>query len=211
MVRVSKHRAGAGGNNGRGNLRDDIGSQIVELAVALPLLVVFVVGIFDFGSAFEVRLKIANAAREGARLGAMQPSSDLSNIPNSGCQAPGSICAVRDAVSHYLKAAKLDDCGLSTANTPGAPTVLAWTFTATGGSCSPGQLTLVIDRGATYTVTLGAPYPNTASTLTVEATRVQLTYPYKWQFNSVVVLLVPGASYSSTTNLTSTSIMQNLN
>lgn len=190
-------------------LKDVRGSQIVELAVALPLLVVFVVGIFDFGAAFGVKLKIANAAREGARLGSIQPTRDLSDPQGTGCQAPVSICAVRDAVSHYLLAAKLDDCGLSTANSPGPPSGLKWTFTAGGGNCAPGTLTLVIDRGSTYTVTLTAPY-NSATPQTVEATTVTLTYPYKWQFNSVVVLLVPGATYSSATNLTSTAIMQNL-
>ena len=186
-------------------LVDARGSQIVELAVTLPLLVVFAVGIFDFGNAFGVKLKVANAAREGARIASLQPSSDLSNIPNSGCQAPASICAVRDAVSHYLKAAKLSDCGLSTANSPGN-TGLTWTFTSSG-TCG-GTLTLIINRGATYTASLGTPY---SSTLTVEATSVQLQYPYNWQFNSVVVLLVPGASYSSSSLLTSTAVMQNLN
>jgi TadE-like protein len=192
------------------NLLDDIrGSQIVELAVALPLLVVMVVGIFDFGAAFGIKLKVANAAREGARIASVQPSSDLSNTPGSGCQAPASICAVRDAVSFYLKAAKVNDCGLSTANAAAniSHSGLAWTFSSTG-SCSPGTLTLTIDRGATYSTTLNTPF---ASPLTVEATRVTLVYPYKWQFNSVVVLLVPGASYGSTAQLASTSIMQNLN
>jgi hypothetical protein len=33
-------------------LADTSGSQMLEFAVALPLLVVFVVGIFDFGEAF---------------------------------------------------------------------------------------------------------------------------------------------------------------
>ena len=32
---------------------DDHGAQLVEFAVALPLLVVFVVGIFDFSNAFN--------------------------------------------------------------------------------------------------------------------------------------------------------------
>src|SRR5205809_5457764 len=40
------------------SLRSDAqGSQIVEFAVALPLLVVFVVGIFDFGNAFSLKHK----------------------------------------------------------------------------------------------------------------------------------------------------------
>jgi Flp pilus assembly protein TadG len=37
--------------------RHDHAAQLVEFAVALPLLVVFVVGIFDFSSAFTLKLR----------------------------------------------------------------------------------------------------------------------------------------------------------
>jgi hypothetical protein len=186
--------------------RDAQASQIVEFAFTIPLLAVFVVGIFDFGSAFAVKQKLANAVREGARIASSQPSSDLSNTPlGGGCGAPASICAVRDAVDFYLTAGKVNDCGLSTANSP-SQTALAWTFTTTG-SCA-GTLTLTIDRGATYTVVLTNPY---TSSLMVEASSVQVSYPYQWQFNSVITLLVPGATYAASTQLTAVSVMQNLN
>jgi len=42
--------------------RDDRGSQMVEFAVTLPLLMVFVVGIFDFSGAFTLKQKLTNAA-----------------------------------------------------------------------------------------------------------------------------------------------------
>jgi Flp pilus assembly protein TadG len=42
------------------SIRSDRGSQIVEFAVALPLLIVFVVGIFDFGEAFNQKQKLSN-------------------------------------------------------------------------------------------------------------------------------------------------------
>ena len=185
---------------------DTQASQIVEFAFTIPLLVVFVVGIFDFGSAFSVKQKLANAVREGTRIAANQPSSDLSDTPLSGgCGAPASICAVRDAVDFYLTAGKVNDCGLSSANSP-SQTALAWTFTTTG-SCA-GTLTLIINRGVTYTVALTTPY---TSNVTVEASSVQMSYPYKWQFNTVITLLVPGASYAASTQLTAASVMQNLN
>jgi len=43
-------------------VRDTAGAEIVEFAVSLPLLVVVLVGIFDFGSAFNVKHKLDNAA-----------------------------------------------------------------------------------------------------------------------------------------------------
>src|SRR5271170_7996586 len=57
--------------------RDDRAAQIVEFAVALPLLVVFVVGIFDFSGAFTLKQKLTNVARDAARAAASDPASDL--------------------------------------------------------------------------------------------------------------------------------------
>ena len=80
-----------------------------------------------------------------------------------------------------------------------------------GGSPLPGTGFPAGNAGTTtftFTVSLSSPY---TSNQTVEATSVTLVYPYKWQFNTVVVLMVPGASYSSTTPLTTVSVMQNMN
>ena len=43
---------------------DTSGSQMLEFAVTLPLLVVFVVGIFDFGEAFNTKQKLTNIMRQ---------------------------------------------------------------------------------------------------------------------------------------------------
>ncbi|MGB8729537.1 MAG: TadE family protein, partial [Candidatus Sulfotelmatobacter sp.] len=56
---------------------DDHASQIVEFALSLPLLVLFVVGIFDFSGAISLKQKLTNAAREAARVAAADPASDL--------------------------------------------------------------------------------------------------------------------------------------
>ena len=57
--------------------RDDQAAQLVEFAVSLPLLVLFVVGIFDFSNAFTLKQKLTNVARDAARAAAAEPSSDL--------------------------------------------------------------------------------------------------------------------------------------
>src|SRR5690349_7865354 len=84
-------------------------SSMVEFAVALPLLVVLVVGIFDFGAAFNLKQELNNAVREGARFASSQPSNDLYN-PG----VPPSVDAVRSLVASYLIAAHINDCGLNT-------------------------------------------------------------------------------------------------
>src|SRR5260221_12869422 len=45
------------------------GSQMVEFALILPVLVLFTFGAIDFGIAVSLRHVIVNAAREGARSG----------------------------------------------------------------------------------------------------------------------------------------------
>ena len=50
--------------------RKDSGSALVELAVALPLLVLLAIGVADFGRMFYTGMVVANAARAAAEFGA---------------------------------------------------------------------------------------------------------------------------------------------
>lgn len=56
--------------DGRGSER---GQSMVELAVLLPLLVLMTLGAADFARLFSAEVRVANAAREGARYGARHP------------------------------------------------------------------------------------------------------------------------------------------
>lgn len=47
------------------------GQSIVEMALLLPVLLLLAVGMVDLGRAFYFQETIANAAREGARFGAI--------------------------------------------------------------------------------------------------------------------------------------------
>jgi TadE-like protein len=178
------------------------GAQLVEFAVALPLLAVFVVGIFDFGEAFNVKQKLSDAVRTGARLGASQSTNDL---PTSlgDVKNPPSVLAVRDLVDSSLVGGKLNDCGLATATlTQDSTTLWKWTVTKSCGT-GAGTLTLTMERGYVVLATIGG------NTVKVLCTRVTLTYPYKWHFNSVITLLVPGSSYGATLPITTNAIMPN--
>lgn len=52
-------------------LRSERGAAAVELALVLPVLLVLVLGIVEFGRAFQVQATLAAAAREGARVFAL--------------------------------------------------------------------------------------------------------------------------------------------
>jgi len=51
----------------RHGLRGESGQALVEVAIALPILLALLVGIFEFARAYNVQQVITNAAREGAR------------------------------------------------------------------------------------------------------------------------------------------------
>jgi len=63
----------------RGWRDTDAGQSLVEFAMILPLMLVMLFGLVDFGRAFYTWLVITNAAREGARVGAVQQPSGAIN------------------------------------------------------------------------------------------------------------------------------------
>jgi len=56
----------------RQRLRDERGATVVEFAMVVPFLLVLVLGIAEFGHAFQVQGTLSAAAREGARVMALQ-------------------------------------------------------------------------------------------------------------------------------------------
>jgi Flp pilus assembly protein TadG len=55
--------------NWRGRLaKGELGAELIEFALVLPLLLLLVLGIVDFGFLFQRLEVITNAAREGARV-----------------------------------------------------------------------------------------------------------------------------------------------
>src|ERR1700690_2327058 len=131
--------------------RDDRASQIAEFALSLPLLVLIVVGIFDFSGALSLKQKLTNAAREGARVAAADPASDLGFPPASGF--PVSVDDAYQVVDYYLVQEKINDCGLS-AKPPTQGVGLNWVSTATTG-CPGSGLQLTINRGCISAQTVG--------------------------------------------------------
>ncbi len=161
-------------------LCEEDAAALIEFAVSLPLLVVLVVGIFDFGGAFNLKQELNNAAREGAHFGAAQPTNDL------GLAQPPSVNAVRYLVDSYLLTAGINDCGLSTSTFALAGSY-TWVFNARGNGCS---MTLRINRANPVQETIGG------ATVNILCTTVNISYPYQWHFNNVIQLLAPTANYS---------------
>jgi Flp pilus assembly protein TadG len=67
-------------------LKNERGQTMVELALVLPILVVLILGIAQFGVAFNNYVTLTDAARAAARKGAV---SRESGNPAGDCQAAG--------------------------------------------------------------------------------------------------------------------------
>jgi hypothetical protein len=181
-------------------LMDARGSALLEFAIVLPLLVVFVVGIYDFSGAFNQKQKVEQAAQEGAIIAGAQPTTDIAPTPGSD---PDSLHPVVTAVFNSLVGSGVVPSGTCTPpGTASGPAGLAWTYTISGCSSAYATDNLVITINRGWVSTPGPPASVGSS--------VQVSYPYHWRFNSVIQLLFPGPSgYAATTQVTESATVHN--
>jgi Flp pilus assembly protein TadG len=183
-ARVSPRRAGAA----------EKGAELLELALVLPLLLVMLVGVIDFGQAWVLKDKLAGAARDAARVAV----GDFNDTLNPQCAAatPCSVQAAASAAITALNNANVNTCGLDPSTTAPAAGTFTWTYTS---ECS-NPLTIKIERAV----------PEMVDGTTSLCTRVTITDPYNWTFGSVASLLGNRVT-SSTITLSGAEMMANLN
>jgi Flp pilus assembly protein TadG len=73
----------------------DSGAELIELAIALPILLLVICGIVDFAILFQRYEVVTNAAREGARVGILPDftSADIQNRVKAYLAASGLTAA----------------------------------------------------------------------------------------------------------------------
>ncbi len=99
------------------------GQSLVELAISLPLLLMILLGLADFGFLLYAHVQVSNAAREGARAGALYLSGRFhyTSCTGGGCTAgygnggtnPG-CWELRDWVENALVERNRDNFGCPT-------------------------------------------------------------------------------------------------
>jgi hypothetical protein len=151
----------------------------------------------DFAQAWNIQQKLANAAREGTRIGASAPtieyySSDPCALPVAS--SPCSVQAIADEVTQYMVNAGLNASCLTPAS-PTSSTSTTWTYSCNG-------ISMVITWPYSFTASSGGQ---------VLSTQVSLTYPYTWNVNQVIGLLPGGSSLSLPSTISSNAVMENLN
>jgi Flp pilus assembly protein TadG len=115
----------------------DRGAAAVEMALLLPLLLVLVFGIVDFGRALNQQITLTSAAREGARLAALsQP-----NVVPRTQTAAAPLTGVAVAVTACTAGSTLDATVVTTA-TFSFISPVGHLITLLGGSGFGGTLTM---------------------------------------------------------------------
>lgn len=76
-----------------GWLRRRDGQSLAELAICLPLLLVLLMGVADFGRVFYAMISLENAARQGARYAASHYVTDSPQFDDSEAVASADAAA----------------------------------------------------------------------------------------------------------------------
>lgn len=175
-----------------GFFRDTRGAELLEFALALPLIIVMVAGLLDFANAYNLKQKLANAAREGARVGSSEVTSDITT------SNPASVQAIKDDVTTYLQDAGVNTSFIGTTMSYDTTTFTGTYYTSSGGK----NYGLKIERYVTVV----------SGSTVIPSTRVTLRYPYNWTFgfNHIIKLLVPSADYAGTVDIETYSMMADL-
>lgn len=92
--------------------RDESGAATIEMAIALPTLVLFIWGIFQVGVAFQANAGMQHALGEGARLATL-----CYNPTTSGCSVPSND-AIKTKISDRVFGTKVGTFNTPTVTTP---------------------------------------------------------------------------------------------
>ena len=101
-------------------IKSEEGSAMLEMAIILPLFVMLIMGVVEFSRVLSVKQVITNAAREGARAGAV----DLDNT--------GALSKALQVSTNYIQSSGVEI----------QPVIITPSFVLAGGSSA---LKVVID------------------------------------------------------------------
>ncbi len=87
------------------NRRHEAGTSVVEMAIVLPLLLLLVFGIGEFGIAYTRWNSLTNAVREGARMGV---------VFRAPCVAGTVTTLIETTVSDFADSSGLDPASITT-------------------------------------------------------------------------------------------------
>jgi Flp pilus assembly protein TadG len=81
------------------------GQSFVEFAIVSPVLLLFLLGIMDFGRVFFVAIELNNAARAGTQYGIQSPANaaDVSGMQQAAQSDASNISGITATASEYCE------------------------------------------------------------------------------------------------------------
>ena len=107
----------------RGTTKGEKGQSLAEFVLVLPIFLILVFAIIDFGLGFHAWLTVTNSAREGARLGAVRAPAAGACDNNPATPTNNITCRVRETADS-LNQANLSVTVTNAKGTPGSSVVV---------------------------------------------------------------------------------------
>jgi Flp pilus assembly protein TadG len=101
----------------KGIRRGEKGQSLAEFVMVLPIFLILVFAIIDFGMGFHAWLTVTNSAREGARLGSVRAPAAGGCDNNPSTQATNVDCRVRETADSLNQA----NLAVTITNAQGSP------------------------------------------------------------------------------------------
>jgi Flp pilus assembly protein TadG len=136
-------------------LREEAGAEILEAALVLPILFMFLLGIVWFGRAFNIYSTITQAAQQGAIAAARPTCATCLNTLTADAQVVGVITSVLQA-SHLDPTLIPVNSKAPTAGTSLCPSAPAPVCATTSGNITICRSVVLNPAGATDPVQCGA-------------------------------------------------------
>jgi Flp pilus assembly protein TadG len=142
----------------------ETGSALVELAVALPVLVLLLIGTIDFARAFYQAIELTNAARAGAQFGAKNLGTGTNDdAMRAVARNAVNLTGLTADASHVCQCAQIDGTFPDTVSCTADPAVVC---------PSPKFRVITVTVTTSKNFTTIAPYPGIPRTLTIQRTAV---------------------------------------
>jgi hypothetical protein len=192
------------------------GQGVVELTAVLPIVLLVVVIVAEFGLVFDDLLTVGYGSREGARVGAALAKGGVKDC-TGGADPAGVDAAIVAAVQRILKSpgsgVDIDDvievrifkATASGGETPGSINIWRYTGEGTGPEVDPGAGSLHIDFSE-----ISAPWPACGrinNGVSTESIGVKVIYRYQMVTPISSILELLGGSQAATVTLTESTVM----
>jgi Flp pilus assembly protein TadG len=200
-------------NNSGGARSSQRGQGLVEFAIVMPVFLLLLTGMLEFGLAFSDRLTMGNATREGARIGGALATGN--SAPCSGDPA-GVDKTIIASLQNILKSggsdvdlSRINSIRIFKATTSGAQVggnVNVWTYTpGAGPDADPGTGTEILDFSPSSTGWPACTRSNGAASPDSIGVSIDYQYQLKTPLAGVIGLL--GGSQGSTLHIVDTTVM----